>query len=446
MFSDASVPFLTTVGLILWVVLYRLEIAKCLQLSKFVAVCSASRPLSQAVDDIYNLAHLHEVASALSEMICHDGASNWPPRASHNHGTWPAALQGYKLIYLELADLLPASPASLDDGSNRIAIDKFRERIVELLKQHVDVAAVLSLLKQVEYEKGTMSGEVHNAFYCCIAWCRHAYRWGIVPVVKVAQKETVVDLPPELIYPWDYLQRYFGCTSQSSNVMSGLILNFDAQGHHIFKANSGLSKEIMSAEEEFARIFRDIEESALPIYQDMVRAILAISNENKRACLHHLARIQLQLRPILSIYYDRMHDQKIPRSAWLSHVQGFLAWGTGYRDKLTGEFVKFDGLSGNQILLFQALDAFLGMDSYLSIENLEQNVPMRQREFCDMLRKHSIRDRLSELNSEDDAIEILEGFDRIVKRLRTAGSRTLPHDCWKIDAQCGSGPELTVTG
>lgn len=148
----------------------------------------------------------------------------------------------------------------------------------------------------------------------------------------------------------------------------------------------------------------------------MVCANVAWSAGNRQSCIHHLSRIQKQLRPLMSIYFDRMHDQKIARSAWLSHVQGFLAWGAGYRDEQTGKLVKFDGLSGNQILLFQAIDAFLGMESYLSIENLEQNVPFRQREFCRLLRKHSIRDKLAdELEPHDD---ILQGFDQIIKRLR----------------------------
>lgn len=86
-------------------------------------------------------------------------------------------------------------------------------------------------------------------------------RWGIVPVVKVAQRESCISLPEELIVPWDYLQNHFGCTSHSGNVMSGLLLNFDGHGRHIFKANTGLSEVVMSAEEEFARIFRDIETS-----------------------------------------------------------------------------------------------------------------------------------------------------------------------------------------
>lgn len=150
----------------------------------------------------------------------------------------------------------------------------------------------------------------------------------------------------------------------------------------------------------------------------MVRAIVAWSEGDRRACIHHLGKIQEQLRPLLSIYYERMHDQKISRSVWLSHVQGFLAWGAGYRDEETGELVKFDGLSGNQILLFQAMDAFLGIESYLSKENLEQNVPFRQREFCRLLRKYSIRDQLEKMDEDGDVLEIVGGFDKIVKRLR----------------------------
>jgi hypothetical protein len=60
--------------------------------------------------------------------------------------------------------------------------------------------------------------EVYNAFYCCIASCRHAYRWGTMPVVLVAQLEKEVVLPLELVMPWKYLQRHFDCPSDSGNV------------------------------------------------------------------------------------------------------------------------------------------------------------------------------------------------------------------------------------
>lgn len=80
-------------------------------------------------------------------------------------------------------------------------------------------------------------------------------RWGVVPIVKLAQEEEIIDLPPELVKPWEYLQEYFGSTSQIGNVMSSLILNFDERGQHVFKANYGLSEKIVSSEEELARIF-----------------------------------------------------------------------------------------------------------------------------------------------------------------------------------------------
>ncbi len=152
----------------------------------------------------------------------------------------------------------------------------------------------------------------------------------------------------------------------------------------------------------------------------MVHSIIAFDNGDKSACASHLSRIQTQLRRVLSVYYDRMHDQKIAMAAWLSHVQGFLAWGAGCIDEETGVFNKDDGLSGNQILLFQAIVAFLGMDSYLSQESLNQNVPRRQREFCESLRKHSIRDQLADMPADDATREVVDGFDQILKRLRVS--------------------------
>ena len=133
-----------------------------------------------------------------------------------------------------------------------------------------------------------------------------------------------------------------------------------------------------------------------------------------------MGRIARQLRPLLDRYYDRLHDGAIARSALLSHVQGFFAWGTGYTDKATSEWVKFDGLSGNQILLFQALDAFLGIEPYLSAEDLRRNVPVRQRELSDVLQKHSFRHRLDRLTGGESDARILREVDGILKHLRVS--------------------------
>lgn len=85
------------------------------------------------------------------------------------------------------------------------------------------------------------------------------FRWATVPIVKAAQLERIVDLPPELLEPWDHLQQYFGCDSESGNNTSNLVLNFDVDGQHVYKINSGLSQSILSSEEAFSRIFYEIE-------------------------------------------------------------------------------------------------------------------------------------------------------------------------------------------
>jgi hypothetical protein len=119
----------------------------------------------------------------------------------------------------------------------------------------------------------------------------------------------------------------------------------------------------------------------------------------------------------------------IPLSIWLSYIQGFYACGTGYYDKEQGEWVKFDGLSGNQVVLFQALDAFLGIDQYLAPMNQERNVPRRQREFCHTLRKHSFRKALNSVSDNEDTVKVECSFAEILKRLQVS-STTI----WKMES------------
>lgn len=186
------------------------------------------------------------------------------------------------------------------------------------------------------------------------------------------------------------------------------------------------------------------------MYYDMIRSVITFAQGDKAACAAHMTRITEQLRPLLSSYYDRAHDPVIAHSAWLSHVQGFYAWGAGYHDEAAGRFVMFDGMSGNQILLFQALDAFLGLEPYLPEETRLRNVPAKQRELARVFEKHSFRAQLDvETNGEADA-DIAKEFDAIIKKLRVIG---LPFDCLvrllaDFDARCSGqrtepGPRLT---
>ena len=85
------------------------------------------------------------------------------------------------------------------------------------------------------------------------------FRWGTIPVVKVAQLEQVAKLPAELVEPWVCLQRLFGCTSESGNNTSCLVLNCDDKGKEVYQINVALPERIRTSEEAFVRILHDVE-------------------------------------------------------------------------------------------------------------------------------------------------------------------------------------------
>ena len=110
--------------------------------------------------------------------------------------------------------------------------------------------------------------------------------------------------------------------------------------------------------------------------------------------MEHLENVTFRLRHLLRVFYDNLVESRISHSVWLSYVQGFQGWGIGRM--VDGEFIKYDGLSGNHVLFFQALDAFLGMDPYLTNENMIRYIPLNQRRLCIVLKEHSFRNKLTE--------------------------------------------------
>lgn len=129
-------------------------------------------------------------------------------------------------------------------------------------------------------------------------------------------------------------------------------------------------------------------------------------------CLKYLESIGFRLRRLLRLFFENLIESRVSHSVWLSYVQGFQAWGVGRI--VNGEVVKYDGLSGNQVLIFRALDAFLDMGSYLSDEQSNRYIPVNQRKICHSLRKHSFR-KSAQANGY---IKIEYGFKNIVNHLR----------------------------
>ncbi len=145
---------------------------------KFQQNDNAAHEKSQdKIKDIMALAECHETAAHLADLIQKDGAGSWPPRANHAYSTWPVALRPYGEIYQEMAPLLPATKASLDDEVNKERINAFRSHFRELLKDRVNLQEVTELLEAADTGRwDVFPRDAYNSFYCCIAWGRHAYR------------------------------------------------------------------------------------------------------------------------------------------------------------------------------------------------------------------------------------------------------------------------------
>jgi len=353
----------------------------------------------------------HEAAWRLQRLVERDGAGTWPPKCTYD--AWPAALRPYQDIYFEMVPDFPTADASLDDEANTKRRTAFRAKMRKLFDERINVADVRSILEAVEDGNNSrLPRDKYNAFYCAVAVCRHMYRWATLPVVKVAQDEKVVDFPTQLDIPWEFLQRSFGVTAESGNNTANVLHNFDSTGARIFKINVGMRELITNSEEAFFRMFYDLEVFAFPMYYEIVQAILTFERGDRKACAEALANVNVRLRYLLQVFYSQLTEARVSKEVWLSYVQGFQGWGVG---RMVGnEHIKYDGLSGNHVLAFQALDAFLGLDHYLTAENLVRYIPVNQRNLCIAFKQFCFRDRLEADGDED----IRREFTEIVNRLK----------------------------
>lgn len=151
---------------------------------------------------------------------------------------------------------------------------------------------------------------------------------------------------------------------------------------------------------------------AFPIYYVMIRAIICFEENDKESCVKHLENINFRLRHLLLCFYENQTRSRVSHSVWLGYVQGFQGWGVGRM--VDGEFVKYDGVSASHLLCFQAIDAFLGMDRYLTDEEMIRYIPVNQRKLGITFKNNSFRNKLK----EDSDMRIENEFTKIVKQLK----------------------------
>ncbi|TAQ85435.1 hypothetical protein B7494_g6256 [Chlorociboria aeruginascens] len=359
--------------------------------------------------------NLHPVAKSLQYLVERDGAGTWPPRTSYGKA-WPKALQPYHDVYRELAPLLPWKEMSGNDQKNYQRSIDYRAKMRALLHDRVDLKQVEKVLFAAQNGDNTiLPGEAWNGLFACIATTRHAYRWGTIPIVRLAQEEKALEFPPELDAPWPYLQKRFGVVSQGGNVTSNYLCAFNDLDQLVYPISSGMSPTIQWAQYNFAHVFPVMEAQSLQIYHWITRSICQYSKGDQVGVLQSLCQINNLLRKPLKTYYDTLTEPKISKSVWLHYVQGVQGWGIGTIDPVTKVYTEYDGLSGNQLLLLHVMDAFLGVEPpYLSKANALRYMPRSQRNFSKCVSVHSFRYKAQ----GDGADEVEKAFGKIVKQMK----------------------------
>lgn len=107
-----------------------------------------------------------------------------------------------------------------------------------------------------------------------------------------------------------------------------------------------------------------------------------------------------------------MIGSRIPPDIFVAYIQGFYGWAAG--EMLDGKYTEYDGLSGGHLVIFNLLDVFLGLDTFIDKEKMENYIPFAQRRFISSVRKCSFRDKAKQAG--DVGLEMQ--FNAIAKQLR----------------------------
>ena len=126
---------------------------------------------------------------------------------------------------------------------------------------------------------------------------------------------------------------------------------------------------------------------AIPIYLYIAQSIDYFERGDKVQCAEKIGSIFRQLQSVFQAFYKTFVPSTVSPDVWLSYVQGFHGWAAGTIDGET--YIEYDGVQGGQTVLIQVIDAFLGMDPFLSTEAFCRHVTYYQRGFIDSVRRHS---------------------------------------------------------
>lgn len=129
----------------------------------------------------------------LDALIAQEGVGTWPPTPTYVD-SWPSTLLSYHTTALlappRFVDSSALHPVRSDEEL-RPRIDDNRRWLTEQMAE-IDVDGVMCLLP-------TMDIASRSGFLACLAYLAHLYRWGTLPVVRIAQDEKQLPGMPRAI-------------------------------------------------------------------------------------------------------------------------------------------------------------------------------------------------------------------------------------------------------
>ncbi|KAJ7910385.1 hypothetical protein B0H13DRAFT_1615712, partial [Mycena leptocephala] len=331
---------------------------------------------------------------ALKQLVKKSGGT-WPPSPTFD-SSWPAPLRVYHAVYELAAPFFPVLESSISDAENRQTINGMRARIRGLLSGDPtldaarcsgDMKSVLSVLQDAEagcwsgYEQSMQAAMV--GFYACVCFLRHAYRWGVSPVVHEAQIKTSLAFPLELDEPWLLLQRYFGFTSPGGGLST--CLYFNTRG-----VDTNFKPFYSSTEYRASRIRTPLHpeltvDQSLPMYRMIAETISAcgsFAGDCPLEALTSLKEANSIFQNTSRFFFGNMKDANISHALWLAYLQGYTGWALPDADG-----VIVSGVSGGHSRTIRTLDPFLGILPTPPAAEEALHLPVAQRDWLDSLRE-----------------------------------------------------------
>ncbi|KAI8817998.1 uncharacterized protein EV422DRAFT_622196 [Fimicolochytrium jonesii] len=395
---------------------------------------------------------LHKVAAsplvnALHDLIDRDGAGTWPPEAlnpfSPQHADeYPEVFRPYFELANEVPPRLAVEHPDLDDKVNLAKIRAFRTWMDNRLTSDIpDLEAVLTTLQSLRTiaETDPLNGDreliyttrrILNFILSTLTWLAHAYRWGTIPIVRIAQAEKTLEIPQQLLVPVRYLHtQYYGLGEQVAGTLFALLYcnvekTAGGDGEIVHWTTRELPRVCSSAERFHVLTPWEMEKRALAMYRSFALAAACLHTRDTIGCLVHLRRANAALRVAFKHFYTHITEKHISRKTWLSHAQGFEGW------SLDG----VEGVSGNQALIIRVLDAFLslpdGADAPAHLLATPIHLTHRDRQFTAALRGTNCRHTCAALAAlvEDVGVQPIPGDELDVLVARWEGTEMDGHN------------------